>query len=159
MARLHKNKNLFQKLALPLAVIVTAVNVLALWYVYYYKIDFVYFYYYEKYVKYAVWVVYEVVFFFSFAANNATEFARHVMYYFIAAAVGCAAVFIWAENCFDMSKLNVYWQMYLSQVGDYKLSVFRRLVLNSVVLVFCGALFCGIKYKNNNSGWLRKHTY
>ncbi|MGN0623510.1 MAG: hypothetical protein ACI4JA_06120 [Oscillospiraceae bacterium] len=81
MATLHKNKNILQKLPLPMAVVVTAVYFFGCWYAYFYAASTETAYYFNTYVKYLLWVIYEVVFLFSFSANNATEFARHVMYY------------------------------------------------------------------------------
>lgn len=159
MATLHKHKNILQKLALPLAAVVTAVYFLNFWYAYFYSESFAAAYYFSKYIKYLLWAIFEVVFFFSFSANNATEFARHVMYYLIAAALCEAGLYYWIENCFAPDTSKEYWKLidYLSYNG-YHLQMFRSITVNAVGLIFFGALFCGVKYNKNNGSWLRKHT-
>lgn len=159
MATLHKNKNVLQKLALPLAVVVTAVYFFGCWYSYFYAASTQTAYYFNTYVKYLLWVVYEVVFLFSFSANNATGFARHVMYYLIAAALCDGGLYYWTDNFFQPDMSKTYWQIAYYFYGSYHLEVFRSITVNAVGLVFFGALFCGVKYNKNSSGWLRKHTH
>ena len=159
MAVLHKNKNIFQKLALPVALIVTAAYFGCCWYVYFAAESPEMTYSFNRYIKYLLWGVYEFLFVFSFSANNATEFARHVLYYFIAGALCIGVLYYWLENVFEPDMSDLYWRLVYDLYDSYHLDKFRSLTVNAVGLTLFGAIFCGIKYSKNNKNWLRKHTY
>ncbi|WP_124099084.1 hypothetical protein [Ruminococcus sp. Marseille-P6503] len=157
MALFLKNKNLFHKLAPLWAVLVTALYFFGCWYAYFYSASTEAAYYFNTYVKYVIWIVYEIIFFFSFAANNATEFARHVMYYFLAAAAGTAVLYFWIEKVFEPDMSQVYWQIVYYLDGSYHLNIFRNITVNSIGLALFGGVLCALKYKKNNGAWIRKH--
>lgn len=156
MALLLKNKNIFHKLAPLWAVLITALYFFGCWYAYFYSASTEIAYYFNTYVKYGLWIVYEVVFFFSFSANNTTEFARHVLYYFLAAAVGVAVLYFWIERFFEPDMSQVYWQIVYYFSDSYHFDMFRTITVNAIGLVLFGGVFCGIKYNKNNGAWLKR---
>ena len=157
MALLLKNKNLFHKLAPLWAVLVTALYFCGCWYAYFYCASTETAYYFNTYVKYGLWVVYELIFFFSFAANNATEFARHVMYYFLSAGIGAAVLYFWIDRVFAPDMSQAYWRIVYYLYNSYHIEVFRSIAVDLLGLVLFGGVFCAVKYKKNNGAWIRKH--
>ncbi len=167
MAVLYKDKNLFQRLSIPVAVL-TAGGYVLLWaYVYFIAEDYMFLNRYEEWIEFVCYIIFELIVLFSSAANDINGVVAHMLKFFIPSAAFCVGAKLWIDNYFTVyitveDKYSMFWAYATAMYGSpelYAMSQFRNLVVTLIALNLFGAFVCYAKMSGSNSGWIRKHTY
>ncbi|MBR4622607.1 MAG: hypothetical protein IKO44_03620 [Ruminococcus sp.] len=162
MATLHKKKNVFEMLSPLWALLVTALHVGGIWYVFFITDNYSLYIDYEQYIKHLIRIAVVVVATWSFAPEDAVSVVRHTLYYIVSAGIMCAAMYYYVFNVFDPdnAKRSMLIMYYFAEISgsDIRQYVVKYTIEYSVYICGAVAAFAAIKYKMSASGWIRRKS-
>lgn len=162
MATLHKSKQIFEKLSPLWALLMTALHVGSIWYIFFITENYSLWADYENYIKHIIRVAVVAVSTWSFVPEDVTAIVRHTLYYIVSAGICCGVMYYYIFSVFDPDSSRSAMVMIYSYV-KFTGSGVRQYVMKYTIeysVYLCGAVaaFAAVKYKMSSAGWIRRRT-